>query len=67
MFRQESKHLGVDGKPVQQLANAGPKKYQKSFKLLKDWVENNLELYKVCSPYTVTPQPPGLSTDASLV
>ncbi|KAG5996194.1 hypothetical protein E4U52_007134 [Claviceps spartinae] len=46
VFRQESKHLGADGKPVQQLANAGPKKYQKSFKLLKDWVENNLELYK---------------------
>ncbi|KAG6012262.1 hypothetical protein E4U43_007877 [Claviceps pusilla] len=46
VFRQESKHLGADGKPVQQLANIGPKKYQKAFKLLKEWVENNLELYK---------------------
>ncbi|KAG5930601.1 hypothetical protein E4U53_002201 [Claviceps sorghi] len=46
VFRQESKHLGADGKPVSQLANIGPKKYQKSFKLLKEWVENNLELYK---------------------
>lgn len=67
MFRQESKHLGADGKPVQQLANTGPKKYQKSFKLLKEWVENNLELYKVRSPYAATPETPGLSTDASLV
>lgn len=47
VFRQESKHLGPDGKPIQQLANIGPKKYQKAFKLLKEWVDNNLELYKV--------------------
>jgi transcription initiation factor TFIID subunit 5 len=46
VFRQESKFLGADGKPIQQLANLGPKKYQKAFKLLKDWVENNLDLYK---------------------
>lgn len=46
VFRQESKHLGADGKPIQQLTNIGPKKYQKAFKLLKEWVENNLELYK---------------------
>ncbi|KAI9155181.1 Transcription initiation factor TFIID subunit 5 [Paramyrothecium foliicola] len=46
VFRQESKFLGADGKPLQQLANLGPKKYQKAFKLLKDWVENNLDLYK---------------------
>ncbi|KID97785.1 WD40/YVTN repeat-like-containing domain protein, partial [Metarhizium majus ARSEF 297] len=46
VFRQESKHLGPDGKPIQQLANIGPKKYQKAFKLLKEWVDNNLELYK---------------------
>ncbi|GAB0134786.1 hypothetical protein EsDP_00003143 [Epichloe bromicola] len=46
IFRQESKHLGADGKPIQQLASIGPKKYQKAFRLLKEWVENNLELYK---------------------
>ncbi|KAM0517745.1 hypothetical protein ACHAPE_004719 [Trichoderma viride] len=46
VFRQESKHLGNDGKPVQQLANLGPKKYSRAFRLLRDWVENNLELYK---------------------
>ncbi|KAL7806638.1 WD40 repeat-like protein [Trichoderma gracile] len=46
VFRQESKHLGSDGKPVQQLAILGPKKYARAFRLLKDWVENNLEIYK---------------------
>ncbi|KZZ92475.1 WD40/YVTN repeat-like-containing domain protein [Moelleriella libera RCEF 2490] len=46
VFRQESRHLGPDGKPIQQLANLGPKKYEKAFKLLKEWVENNLEIYK---------------------
>lgn len=48
IFRQESKHLGPDGKPLQQLNNLGPKKYAKAFNLLKEWVENNLEIYKVC-------------------
>ena len=47
IFRQESKHLGADGKPLQQLANMGPKKYAKAFNLLYDWVENNLDIYKV--------------------
>lgn len=47
IFRQESKHLGPDGKPLQQLANIGPKKYAKAFNLLRDWVENNLDIYKV--------------------
>ncbi|KAG9253106.1 putative transcription initiation factor TFIID 100Kda [Emericellopsis atlantica] len=46
IFRQESKHLGADGKPLQQLANMGPKKYAKAFNLLYDWVENNLDIYK---------------------
>lgn len=50
VFRQESKHLGPDGKPIQQLATMGPKKYQKAFKLLKEWVDNNLDLYKVNHP-----------------
>jgi transcription initiation factor TFIID subunit 5 len=46
VFRQESKHLGPDGKPIYQLANLGPKKYQKAFGLLREWVENNLDIYK---------------------
>jgi hypothetical protein len=47
IFRQESKHLGTDGKPLQQLATMGPKKYGKAYRLLKDWVDNNLDIYKV--------------------
>ncbi|RTE74270.1 hypothetical protein BHE90_011305 [Fusarium euwallaceae] len=46
VFRQESKHLGPDGKPIYQLANLGPKKYQRAFNLLREWVENNLDIYK---------------------
>ncbi|EWG47333.1 transcription initiation factor TFIID subunit 5 [Fusarium verticillioides 7600] len=46
VFRQESKHLGPDGKPIYQLANLGPKKYQRAFGLLREWVENNLDIYK---------------------
>ncbi|KAF5006996.1 hypothetical protein FDECE_6644 [Fusarium decemcellulare] len=46
VFRQESKHLGPDGKPIYQLANLGPKKYQRAFSLLREWVENNLDIYK---------------------
>lgn len=49
VFRQESKHLGPDGKPIYQLANLGPKKYQRAFNLLREWVENNLDIYKVTS------------------
>ncbi|VUC28169.1 unnamed protein product [Clonostachys rosea] len=46
VFRQESKHLGADGKPLQQMANIGPKKYGIAFNNLKEWVENNLDIYK---------------------
>lgn len=47
IFRQESKHLGSDGKPIHQPATLGPKKYGKSYRLLKLWVFNNLDIYKV--------------------
>lgn len=47
IFRQESKHLGADGKPIQQVATSGPKKYLRAFKLLQKWIDNNLDLYKV--------------------
>ncbi|KAH7309586.1 WD40-repeat-containing domain protein [Stachybotrys elegans] len=46
VFRQESKYLGPDGKPIQQLANLGPKKYTNASKLLRKWVDSNLDLYK---------------------
>ena len=47
VFRQESKNIGADGKPLQSSAIQGPKKYSKAFSLLRDWIENNLDLYKV--------------------
>lgn len=47
VFRQESKHLGADGKPLRQLVNSGPMKYKTAFNLLKTWVDNNLDIYKV--------------------
>ncbi|KAJ4148354.1 hypothetical protein LMH87_002829 [Akanthomyces muscarius] len=46
IFRQESKHLGSDGKPIHQPATLGPKKYGKAYRLLKMWVFNNLDIYK---------------------
>lgn len=57
VFRQESKHLGPDGKPIYQLANLGPKKYQKAFGLLREWVENNLDIYKVGRHLLPAPAP----------
>ncbi|KAK0735436.1 WD40-repeat-containing domain protein [Apiosordaria backusii] len=47
VFRQETAHLGPDGRP----ANRGqdpsdPKRYLKAFVLLKNWIDNNLDIYK---------------------
>ncbi|PHH74806.1 hypothetical protein CDD82_4759 [Ophiocordyceps australis] len=46
IFRQESKHLGPDGRPLHQSTNVGPKKYLKAFKLLQKWVDSSLDIYK---------------------
>ncbi|KAK0727428.1 TAF5-like protein [Lasiosphaeria miniovina] len=46
VFRQETAHLGPDGRPAQRNDDPGPKKYLKAFALLRDWVENNLDIYK---------------------
>lgn len=49
VFRKESSNLGPDGKPIhQKVEEMGPKKYIEAFSLLNDWIENNLDLYKVC-------------------
>lgn len=48
IFRQETAYLGPDGRPAQRNEDPGPKKYLKSFVLLKNWIENNLDIYKVC-------------------
>lgn len=49
VFRQETAHLGPDGRPAQRSEDPGPKKYLKAFILLRDWIENNLDIYKVGS------------------
>lgn len=48
IFRQETAYLGPDGRPAQRNEDPGPKKYIKAFVLLKNWIENNLDIYKVC-------------------
>jgi transcription initiation factor TFIID subunit 5 len=47
IFRQETAYLGPDGRPAQRNDDPGPKKYLKAFVLLKNWIENNLDIYKV--------------------
>ncbi|KAK4148264.1 uncharacterized protein C8A04DRAFT_24066 [Dichotomopilus funicola] len=46
IFRQETAFLGPDGRPAQRNEESGPKKYQKAFLLLRNWIENNLDIYK---------------------
>ncbi|KAK4453677.1 hypothetical protein QBC34DRAFT_434444 [Podospora aff. communis PSN243] len=46
VFRQETSHLGPDGRPAQRNDDSGPKKYLKAFILLRDWIDNNLDIYK---------------------
>jgi len=49
VFRQESRNLGPDGKPVHVRAeDLGSKQYTKAFTLLKNWIDKNLDIYKVC-------------------
>lgn len=50
VFRQETAYLGPDGRPAQRSEDPGPKRYLKAFVLLRNWIENNLEIYKVCVP-----------------
>lgn len=50
VFRQETSYLGPDGRPAQRTDDPGPKKYLKSFALLRNWIENNLDIYKVSIP-----------------
>ncbi|KAJ4367205.1 Transcription initiation factor TFIID subunit 5 [Neurospora sp. IMI 360204] len=46
VFRQETAHLGPDGRPAQRNEENGPRKFLKAFILLRDWIENNLDIYK---------------------
>jgi len=47
VFRQETAYLGPDGRPAQRNDDTGPKKYLRGFILLRDWIDNNLDIYKV--------------------
>lgn len=47
VFRQETAYLGPDGRPAVRNEDPGPKKYLKAFLLLRNWIENNLDIYKV--------------------
>ncbi|KAH6669173.1 TAF5-like protein, partial [Plectosphaerella plurivora] len=47
IFRQESSHLGPDGRPIHtRFEDKGPQRYRLSINALKDWVEGNLDIYK---------------------
>lgn len=47
-FRKESSNVNSDGRPVRKkIDEMGPERYPKAFQLLKDWIENGLDLYKV--------------------
>lgn len=48
VFRDESKNINDEGRPIVDDTDVyGPKKYVKAFQLLRDWIENSLQLYKV--------------------
>jgi len=48
MLRQESANLDKDGKPIQERAeDLGTAKYTRGFRLLSNWIEQNLDIYKV--------------------
>lgn len=48
MLRSESSNLDRDGKPIQERAeDLGTAKYAKGFRLLSNWIESNLDIYKV--------------------
>ena len=48
MLRQESSHLDKEGKPIHDRAeDFGTMKYSKAYRLLSNWVDQNLDIYKV--------------------
>jgi len=47
VFRQESSHLGPDGRPIHtRIEDKGPSRYRHAINILKDWIEGNLDIYK---------------------
>lgn len=55
-FRKESSNVNSDGRPIRKkIDEMGPERYPKAFQLLKDWIENGLDLYKVRKAQLATP------------
>jgi transcription initiation factor TFIID subunit 5 len=47
-LRQESANLDRDGKPIHdRVEDVGNAKYSKAFTLLSNWIDQNLDIYKV--------------------
>lgn len=48
MLRQESSNLDKDGRPISDRAeDMGNTKYAKGFRMLSEWIDQNLDIYKV--------------------
>jgi transcription initiation factor TFIID subunit 5 len=47
MLRMESANQEIDGRPLPPLGEDARPKYRMGFDILKGWVEDNLDLYKV--------------------
>lgn len=48
MLRSESSRLDNDGRPIQdRVEDLGHLKYRRAFQLLQNWIESNLDIYKV--------------------
>jgi transcription initiation factor TFIID subunit 5 len=47
MLRMESANQEIDGRPLPPLGEDARPKYRMGFDILKVWVEDNLDLYKV--------------------
>jgi len=48
IFRKESANLGPDGRPIHtKVEEMGARKFGEAFILLRDWIENGLDVYKV--------------------
>lgn len=53
MLRMESANLDKDGRPISdRVEDMGNIKYAKGFRMLSDWIESNLDIYKVRERFT---------------
>jgi len=64
MLRQESAHLDKDGRPIHnRVEELGNIKYARGFEMLSNWIDQNLDIYKVSCIHLLLPCcPPALLT-----